>query len=135
MAVKFFFKKERSSVLGVIHRPVAKVQFWSKKGKYWLDIWMIVDTGADYTLLPRFLANDLQIDLEKDCKIFSTTGIGGQERVYFLSCIKVRIGKWEGKVPIGFLDRDEVPPLLGRHKFIEKFDTLFSKKHFVQFDI
>ena len=32
---------------------------------------MIVDTGADYTLLPRFLAEDLKIDLEKDCKVFS----------------------------------------------------------------
>ena len=50
MALKFPFKIEKSPILGTIYRPIAKVSFWSKKEKYWLEVWMIVDTGADYTL-------------------------------------------------------------------------------------
>lgn len=133
MVLKFSYKKEKSAILGLIHRPVAQVFFWSEKDKIWSEIWMIVDTGADYSLLPRFWADKLAIDLEKDCKIFTTYGVGGGERVYFLPKIKVKLGDWERIIPIGFLERNEIPPLMGRHLFIEIFETLFSAKHIVSF--
>lgn len=133
MALKFIFRKEKSSILGLIHRPIAQVFFWSDKERVWSEIWMIVDTGADYTLLPRFMANKLSIDLEKDCKIFSTYGVGGNERVYFLPKIKVKLGRWERIIPIGFLERNEIPPLMGRHLFLETFETLFSSNHVTSF--
>lgn len=44
---------------------------------------MIVDTGADYTLLPRFMAEKLGINLEKDCKDFTTFGVGGGRKSLF----------------------------------------------------
>ena len=94
---------------------------------------MIVDTGADYTLLPRFLAEDLKVDLEKDCRVFLTQGVGGSERVYFLPKIKVTLGKWKRTIPVGFLERNEIPPLMGRHLFLETFEALFSSNHTVSF--
>ncbi len=133
MTLKFPFKKEKSPILGTIYRPVAKVLFWSKKGNYWSEVWMIIDTGADYTLLPRYLAEDLLIDLEKDCRPFSTQGIGGTERVYFLPKIIVKLGEWKRIIPVGFLERDEIPPLMGRHLFLETFETLFSVNHTASF--
>jgi len=133
MVLKFPYKKEKSPILGTIYRPMAQVFLWSEKGKYWSEIWMIVDTGADYTLLPRFLAEDLKIDLEKECKVFSTQGVGGSERVYFLPKIKVKLGKWERIIPIGFLERNEIPPLMGHHLFLETFESLFSSDHKVSF--
>ena len=133
MVLKFPFRVERSSILGKVHRPVAQVFFWSKINKKWVEVWMIVDTGADYTLLPRFMANDLGIDLEKECKIFHTFGVGGAERVYFLPKIKVKLGDWERVIPIGFLERNEIPALMGRHLFLETFETLFSSNHIVSF--
>ena len=80
MALKFAYKKEKSAILGNIFRPIAQVFFWSHKNKDWSEVWMVVDSGADYTLLPRFMAEELGVDLEKDCKIFSTFGVGGGER-------------------------------------------------------
>lgn len=133
VVVKFLFRKESSSILGTIYRPVAKVLFWSNNDKRWIAVRMIVDTGADYTLLPRFMAQELKVDLEKDCKIFSTYGVGGKERVYFLPKIKVKLGKWERNISVGFLERDEIPPLMGRHLFLETFETLFSSNHIVSF--
>lgn len=133
MPVKFSFRVEKSSILGKIYRPISQVFFWSKTDKDWLETWMIVDTGADYTLLPRFMANNLGVNLEKDCKIFTTYGIGGGERVYFLPKIKIRLGNWERLIPVGFLERNEIPLLMGRHLFLETFETLFSSNHTVSF--
>ncbi len=94
---------------------------------------MIVDTGADYTLLPKYFSVRLDVDLKKDCRIFKTGGIGGEEKVYLLPSIKAKLGTWERQVPVGFLDRDDIPPLLGRYMFLETFETLFSSSHTVTF--
>ena len=133
MVLKFPFKVEKSGILGNVYRPVAQVFLWSKLIKKWTEVWMIVDTGADYSLLPRFMADELGINLEKDCRIFQTYGVGGQERVYFLPKIKAKLGSWERFIPIGFLERNEIPPLMGRHQFFEKFETKFSSDHIVSF--
>jgi len=135
MALKFHFRREKSSILGLIYRPIAQVFFWSQKDKFWSEVWMIVDTGADYTILPRFMADSLGVDLEKDCRIFTTYGIGGGERVYFLPKIKVKLGSWERVIPVGFLERNEIPPLMGRHLFLETFETLFSSSYTVRFSV
>jgi len=94
---------------------------------------MLVDTGADYTILPHYLAQELGVRLRKDCKVFRTTGIGGMETVYVLPKLRVRLGKWERLIPVGFLGRDDIPPLLGRHRFLETFHTHLSKKHIITF--
>lgn len=96
---------------------------------------MIINTGADYSLLPRFMASDLGVNLEKDCRIFTTYGIGGGEKVYFLPKMKVKLGNWERFIPVGFLERNEIPPLMGRHLFLETFETLFSSNHTVSFSV
>lgn len=133
MVVKFAFEKNHSSILGTVWRPVAQVQFERKQSGKWRAIWMIVDTGADYTLLPRFMAEKLDVDVEQECRIFQTSGIGGIEKVYFLPAIRVRLGEFDRTIPVGFLDRNEVPPLLGRHFFMENLETYFSSKHITYF--
>lgn len=125
MEVIFPFEKVPSSVFGTVHRPIAWVEFWSKSTKNWLGIWMVVDSGADYSLLPNYMSGYLGVDLKKDCRIFSTQGIGGKEKVFLLQKTKVRLGKWKRNIPVGFLARDTVPPLLGRQGFMENFATLF----------
>lgn len=133
MAVKFAFEKVESQILGTIWRPVAQVVFQKKRSGKLRAVWMIVDTGADYTLLPRFMAERLEVDVEKECRVFLTTGIGGSEKVYFLPKISVRLGEFDREIPVGFLDRNEVPPLLGRHLFLETLETYFSSDHTTYF--
>lgn len=135
MALTFRFDKDFSPILGEIHRPIAQVFFYSSKKRKWYEVWMIVDTGADYTLLPKYYSRRLGVNLYKECKLFETSGIGGEEKVYFLKSIKVKLGEWERNVPVGFLDRDDIPPLMGRHLFIETFETLFSSNHTVRFSV
>lgn len=125
-AVVFPYKDDLSGIFGTVKRPVAVVEFQSKQTGVWHEISMIVDTGADYTLLPRSIAKRLGIDLENDCKIEYTSGVGGRERVFMLPEINTRLGKWERKVPVGFLERDNIPPLFGRHKFLDSFSVTFA---------
>lgn len=41
--------------------------------------------------------------------------------------------KMERVIPVGFLDRNEVPPLMGRQLFMESLETYFSSKHIIYF--
>src|SRR3989338_6295645 len=122
--LKFDFEKSSSEIFGSVWRPIAKAGFWSRKINGWVDVIMIVDTGADYTILPRFYAFDLGINLHKDCETYETFGIGGSERVYLLKNTKIKLGKWERFIPVGFLNRDDIPPLLGRQEFLEVFKVI-----------
>lgn len=88
---------------------------------------MLVDTGADFTLFPKRYAFALGIDLEKDCQVKKTSGVGGREDVYILENLEIMIGKWKGKISAGFLARDNIPPLLGRDAF-EKFRAIFVNR-------
>lgn len=132
MEIKFPFEIRSSGIFGPIARPVAKVDFWSRLSNNWVEILMLVDTGADYTLLPKFYAEDLGINLETECKVYSTFGIGGSETVFVLKNAKVRLGELTFNIPIGFLERDNIPPLLGRQDFIEDFKVTFFK-HYTSF--
>ena len=128
MSVAFRFKKYSSSIFGSVSRPIAEVLFQHQKDKSWQPITMIVDTGADYTLLPRFLAESLGVDLSKDCQVISTQGVGGRSEVYLLKKkIKVRLEEFRREIPLGFLSNDQIPPLLGRQEFFETFRVIFNK--------
>lgn len=124
----FPYETKNSSIFKIIRRPIAEVGFWSIKRKKWLKYTMIVDTGADYTILPMKAAFDLSIDIEKECSKYSTKGVGGTENVYFYNKnIPIKISDFEAQIPIGFLERDDIPPILGRHKCLDLFAVHFVK--------
>ena len=135
MALNFKFRKEKSPLFGEIYRPVAQVFLWSQD--------LRITRHPECSEGSRFFGFQPQNDIgcvtpgsvkKRKWRTYSTAGIGGEEKVYLLKeRLKVRLGKWEQEIPIGFLERDEVPPLLGRQDFLEKFDTFFSKKHVVSF--
>ena len=134
MEVKFDYENGEKSYFGQVFRPVAKVSFKIPKKELWIETWMVVDTGADFSILPSYLSNDLHISLDHDCIKDITMGVGGNQTIYLLkSRITAKIGEIKRKVPIGFLDRNEVPPILGRQGFLETFDTEFLRSHAVVF--
>lgn len=134
MPISFPFEEENSPIFGKIHRPIAQVHFKHKSENIWRRITMIVDTGADYTLLPKFLANVLGIDMVKNCRVLTTEGVGGKSKVYLVKDkVRVKIGEFTRKIPVGFLATDYIPPLLGRQEFFETFRVIFEKFQ-VQFE-
>lgn len=129
MSVKTPFKKEGSGIFGIVTRPYVPVNFWLKKLNIWAEIMMIVDSGADYTLLPKFYAEKLGINLRRDTSKFSTSGVGGAASVYMLKGKQtITLFDWERKIPLGFLDDNDVPPLLGRQGFMNTFSVCFRSQ-------
>lgn len=134
MAISFPFEKVGKSYFGQVFRPVAKVSLKSFKDNLWTNAWMVVDSGADFTILPRYLSQDLGISLEHDCIKDTTAGVGGEQTIYLCKRkAKVKIGPFEREIPLGFLDSNEVPALLGRLGFLETFETTFHKNHTLVF--
>lgn len=134
MGITFPFEDEGDGLFGRILRPVAKVTLHSPFTGIKVSVWMVVDTGADYTILPRHFSEKLRISLEKDCIKTTTFGVGGEQTVYFLKKkIKATIGSIGRTVPLAFLDSNEIPALLGRLGFLETFTTVFQKSHSVVF--
>jgi hypothetical protein len=134
MDVKFPFEYAGKEFFGPIYRPVARVSLQSPKNKTWITTWMVVDTGADFTILPRYLSEDLAISLEADCVMDTTRGVGGEQAIYLVKKkLSAKIGRLSRQVPLAFFTADEVPPLLGRLGFLETFNTEFLKSHFVVF--
>lgn len=129
MKIRFPFTKIGKAYLGQVYRPYAKVEISSDEVNGWIPIEAVVDTGADYTLLPRRYAFLLGIDLTTDCIPETTLGVGGSETIHlYRKGVRVRLKDWEGKVPLGFLERDDVPALLGRLKCLEIFEITFKNR-------
>lgn len=132
--MKFPFEDNGSHHFGHIFRPIAKVLFESPIIAKSIGIWMIVDTGADFTIIPRHFSEKLRISLETDCIKDRTSGVGGSQTIYLVrSKILAKIGSIERKIPLAFFDTNEVPALMGRLGFLETFDTTFLKSHSVVF--
>lgn len=128
MKISFPYEAKPSQIFKIVRRPIAFVDVWSKKFKRFITYSFIVDTGADYTLLPQTIADDLGIDLIKDCYTHESKGIGGREKVYLLKKkLPIMIEEDKRQIPVGFLSHDDIPPLLGRQECLDTFDVLFSK--------
>jgi hypothetical protein len=128
MVVTFNYEKEASPLFGTIYRPVADILLQNIQTGQWQPVTMLVDSGADYTLLPFWFSVPLGIELARDCEEGSTFGVGGQVKVYLFRDLIAKVGNWERKIPVGFLEREKVPPLLGRQGFLDSFTIVLSRQ-------
>lgn len=127
MKIVFPYEEKESNIFPKIRRPIADVYFWSKLTKGWLRYKMIVDSGADYTILPYYCSVDLGINLNSDCLKKETSGVGGQETVWFLKRkAKIKIADSQIKIPLGFINSNDIPPLLGREGCLNLFRILLA---------
>lgn len=124
--VTFPFTFIGKTQFGKIYRPYAIILAFSKIRTKWQPIEVIIDSGADYTLLPQRYAHILGISIQKECRKETTLGVGGTETVYQYRNLPIKIGEWEKQIPVGFLNRDDIPSLLGRLECLEDIRLLFN---------
>lgn len=123
---EFPYEEKLSKIFQKIKRPVAPVKIWSSFFSEWITFSMVVDTGADYTILSIYNALTLGIDINKDCRKLETIGIGGKQTVYFYNKkIKIKIGDCELKIPVGFAQSGNIPAILGRQGCLDNFKLTF----------
>lgn len=123
----FPFQHIATNSFGEVFRPYAKIQVFKKDLKIYVNRVLVVDTGADFTIFPRKDAYLFGIDLEKETTKEQTFGIGGKERIFLYKNLKVKLGNRKLTIPAGFLDRNDVPALLGRQQFLELFKVSFEE--------
>ncbi|MBI2996640.1 MAG: retroviral-like aspartic protease family protein [Candidatus Melainabacteria bacterium] len=128
LITRFPFTYITKGYLGLIWRPYALCEFKVLNEDTWIPIEMVIDTGADYTLLPKNYSSLLGINVNKDCFREASLGIGGSKTVYLHKGLLIKLGNWKRKVPVGFLDQENIPPLLGRLNFFELLNITFSKR-------
>jgi len=104
-----------------------EIQIGDPAGRRYETVTALVDTGADYTLLPYTYAKALGIDIAREGHGFATQGIGGSEWVHLVRRWKLKLGPWTREIPLGFIHRDDVPPLLGRQGCLETFKLTFFR--------
>lgn len=131
--VSFRFEQRESRNLGRLNEPIITVWLRSPKTQEWEKIRMLVDTGADFTILPRYLAVLLDIDLKKEAQKITTSGVGGDQAVYLFSNLEVKVGGFLREIPVGFSESNKIPPLMGRHHFFETFQVEFFKDQKITF--
>lgn len=127
MKIIFPFQHITTNKFGQVFRPYARIQIFKRDLKEYINRILVVDTGADFTIFPRKDAFLFGIDLEKETTKEETFGIGGKERIFLYKNLRVKIGNRELVIPAGFLDRNDVPALLGRQNFMEIFKVSFEK--------
>ena len=82
---------------------------------------MVVDTGADYCIVPSRIAMHVGLELSM-AQRHVATGIGGRQTILLCRDVRLRLGAWELRVPVGVVERDDLPPLLGRYRCLDVFD-------------
>lgn len=134
MKLVFPFQYITTNRFGRVHRPYARIQVFKKDLGVYVDRVLVIDTGADFTIFPRKDAFLFGIDLKGETILEETFGIGGKEKIYLYKNLKVKIGEKELIIPAGFLDRNDLPALLGRQHFLELLKVSFEN-HKTIFDL
>ena len=92
----------------------------------WIDIWFLLDTGADTTMLTLSTAKEygLHYDLRQKTKLF---GIGEMSIFAYAGIIELKLGQnYKLRVRCYFIDAEDSTLLLGRLDIFDKFNITFN---------
>ncbi|MCK4485794.1 MAG: retropepsin-like domain-containing protein [Desulfobacterales bacterium] len=124
--IVFRYRREASDLFGAIYRPVAEVYFEDREGND-LVSFMYIDSGADITLIPRVLGENLGLELDEK-EIREIRGIGDAKVPIAIKRVNMRIGDHVFEARIAWALEEGVPPLLGRIDVFEKFHIKFREE-------
>jgi len=105
--------------------PAAQVFFHYKNGGE-VQFFLLIDSGAHISVLPRADAEPLGIKIE-DGKHTLIVGISGTFVRGWRHDISVRLGENRIKLPFVFIDDDNAPRVLGRAGIFDKFSIVFEE--------
>ena len=126
MKLTFPFQYIATNEFGKIFRPYADLYVLNKDFGFYVHKILVVDSGADFTIFPRRDAYSFGIDLDKETTKSKINGVGGEETVYLYDNLEIKLSETKLKIPVGFIDRNNIPALLGRQKFMELFKVTFG---------
>ena len=118
--IEFPFRYVHLPFIGEVFYPFVPIFLKTIKG--WREFDFLVDTGADFTTLPRRAEEMLGINLSQ-CRETIAEGIGGIKVKIWEAKIPIRIKNFETKIRCSITEDDKTPFLLGR---VDLLETHFS---------
>ena len=110
---------ERTSTL----RPRIRIRL--KHRNHFVDLFALIDSGADDCLFPIGLAKLLGLELRPQ-NVGQYVGIGPGEMTALFHTVTLEIGDWSLPLYAGFLDSPRAPALLGQNGFFSEFEVRFN---------
>jgi len=123
----FPWRQEYSRLVGVIYRPVIEILLESQ-GKEWIPVECYVDSGADVSLFPRYIGEDLLGLMVEEGVSSQPMGIAGQTVNAWIHKVSVKLGEERFESRIAFAETNLVPSLIGRTDFFDRFTVVFDHK-------
>lgn len=125
MSIEYPLPKIRTP-LGTVADPTIPIEVLTTSGYRIYDF--LLDTGADCTLVPKFMAQLTGVDLST-CKRTHSFGIEGKGVVVYIGIIDIKIAKYHLKIKCLFSEEETTPFILGRMGIFSKFNIFFDNKH------
>lgn len=116
---------EKGEILGVYYRPNAVVKLIN--GDRYLVSNMLIDSGADVSVIPKTEGEALGFKIEEGEKVEDINGIGGQIPVVN-RVITFNIGCENLTAKIAWALVDDIPPIIGREDIFDVFDIEFRQR-------
>ncbi|MFQ5752913.1 MAG: aspartyl protease family protein [bacterium] len=122
--IEFQFEKRHTQRLGEIFKPIVPVTLIGPKRS--LNIFMLLDSGADLSLIPYSVGETigLELDIEHRSEV---QGIGEGSVSYILSEAKLKIENIEISARVAWALIEEVPFILGRLDVFQNFSVEFRE--------
>lgn len=118
------FRKVLTERYGLIYEPTIQVTLKGPNGS--VDVAMIIDSGADISIIPYTLGEDLGLHLDME-KRRDVRGVGDSSVAYILSTVEVQIGDLNVEARVGWALTDDVPLILGRLDIFRSFVIEFRE--------
>lgn len=123
MRVVFPYAREKSSLLGTILRPVARIVL-----NRTFPHMMYIDSGADITLLPHSVGKLIGLEEQSGERPDKIYGVGDSSVEVFIRRVSMKIGKKQFSARVAWSTAEDVPLLLGRLDVFRRFRIVFDER-------
>ena len=126
-SIEFPYTTEKSRIFGNVKRPRMSISVFSKLDDNWVMIDdVLADTGADLTVLPRFIGELLVEDITTGEYTEIKGVVPASVLIAFIHLdMRVKIDEKEFRQPIAIADSNNVPSIFGRANGLDLFDANF----------
>lgn len=126
MTISFKYKKVKRK--DGVERKLPFIPIEMQGNSIWIEVASLLDSGADVSVIPKDLAELLNLDLTGEKT--KANGIGGEITV-INSKMNIRIKnaheRYEFEIPVQvILEETKAPPIIGREGFFDKFIIEFN---------
>jgi len=125
---KFKYCERRSNIFGRVDRPLVTVRVFSKTKGVWIAFYeTLADTGADISIIPKYLGKLIVGDITLGRQIQISGIVPYSELVAYIHNLRIQVAGKEFEAPVAVADSDRTIAILGRVKGLNLFNIEFQK--------